>query len=94
VIAGATLAILGLTWGGTRYSWASAEVLAPLLIGVALLAVFVVYELYVPAEPTVPFRALANRTSAAGFIGTAIHGITSIAIICALFRLPLFDQPR
>jgi len=89
VIAGATLAIIGLTWGGTRYPWGSAHVLAPLLIGLALLAAFVVYEAYVPELPTIPFRVLNNPTTISGYLGTFVHGITSITLI---YYLPVYFQ--
>ncbi|KAI0789793.1 iron permease [Abortiporus biennis] len=92
IIAGATLSIIGLTWGGSRYSWSSAHVLAPLLIGLALIAAFVVYEAYIPKHPTIPFKVLVNRTSVAGYIATALHGITSISFICNQF-IPLDYMP-
>ena len=69
VIAGTTLAIIGLTWGGTRYPWDSAHVLAPLIIGLVLLGLFVVYEAYVPKVPTIPFRTLNNSTTISGYVG-------------------------
>ncbi|KAH8649279.1 trichothecene efflux pump [Xylariales sp. PMI_506] len=43
-IAGCVLLLVGLSWGGTIYPWASAEVLCTLLIGFATLAGFVVYD--------------------------------------------------
>ena len=39
--ASATLIILGLTFGGNQFAWKSAGTLAPLLIGIALLPIFV-----------------------------------------------------
>lgn len=66
IIAGTTLAILGLTWGGTKYPWDSAHVLVPLILGLALIGVFVVYEAYVPKVPTIPFKVLNNRTTYSG----------------------------
>ncbi|KAH6987232.1 trichothecene efflux pump [Ilyonectria destructans] len=42
-ISGCVLFLIGLSWGGTQYPWNSAETLCTLLIGVALLASFVVY---------------------------------------------------
>ncbi|KAF2183900.1 MFS general substrate transporter [Zopfia rhizophila CBS 207.26] len=41
---GVTLLLLGLNWGGGSYPWKSAYVLAPLIIGILLLAFFGVYE--------------------------------------------------
>lgn len=42
-IAGCILFLVGLSWGGTSYSWQSAEVLCTLLIGIATIVVFFVY---------------------------------------------------
>lgn len=41
---GLGLLLLALTWGGSTYSWSSAAVLAPLLIGGALTVVWILYE--------------------------------------------------
>ena len=66
IISGSSLAIIALTWGGGRYSWNSAEVLSLLLIGFALIMLFVVYEATVPKHPTIPFKVLTNRTTVGG----------------------------
>lgn len=66
VIAGTTLAVVGLTFGGIRFPWNSAQVLAPLLIGLALIGVFFLYEAKIPREPTIPWEILNNRTTIGG----------------------------
>ncbi|KAI0921395.1 hypothetical protein AcW1_004613 [Taiwanofungus camphoratus] len=89
VIAGTTLAIMGLTWGGIRYPWTSVHVLAPLIIGLVLIVCFFIYESQVPDEPTMPWDILTNRTTVGGFMTTLVHGITSISII---YYMPVFFQ--
>lgn len=89
VIAGTTLAVIGLAWGGGRHPWTSAAVLAPLIIGLALVGLFILYEAKVPREPTIPWELLSNRTSFSGYMATLIHGITSISII---YYLPVYFQ--
>ncbi|OSC99593.1 iron permease [Trametes coccinea BRFM310] len=89
IIGSTTSALLGLTWGGIQFSWGSANVLAPLIIGFVGIFAWVIYEIYVPAEPTIPFRLLTNRTSVSGYIGTALHGFV---ISAALFYLPVYFQ--
>lgn len=66
IIAGTTLALIALTWGGITYPWTNAHVLAPLILGGALIAAFLAYEVSVPREPTVPLDILKNRTSFGG----------------------------
>ena len=68
VIGGSTSALLGLTWGGVRYSCGSAQVLVPFILGLAAIVAFFVYEAFVPTEPTVPWRILNNRTTISGYV--------------------------
>jgi len=89
VIGGTTSALLGLTWAGVQFPWGSAQVLAPLITGLAALVAFVVYEALVPIEPTLPVDILKNRTSLSGYLGTAFHGFI---IAAALFYLPVYFQ--
>ncbi|CAK7237476.1 hypothetical protein SCUCBS95973_009972 [Sporothrix curviconia] len=49
--AASVLIIIPLSWGGVQYSWTSAVVLAPLLIGVALIGLFIYVELRVAKLP-------------------------------------------
>ncbi|KAJ3001773.1 hypothetical protein NUW54_g6220 [Trametes sanguinea] len=89
IIAGTTLALIALTWGGVTYPWSSAHVLAVLIIGAILIVVFFVYEAFVPPESTIPFDIMKNRTSLGGFLGTFFHGIISVA---AIYYFPVYFQ--
>ncbi|KAJ7435210.1 iron permease [Mycena galericulata] len=89
IIVGTGLAIIGLTWGGTRYPWGSAQVLAPLIIGLALIVIFIIYEAKVPVSPTIPRDVVSNRTSLSGLLATAMHGILIMAMI---YYVPVFFQ--
>ncbi|PSR83956.1 hypothetical protein PHLCEN_2v5560 [Hermanssonia centrifuga] len=86
---GSTAALLGLTWGGVQYEWSSANVLVPLILGLFVIAGFMVYEAAIPAEPTMPWRILNNRTTISGYMGTAFQGLI---ISAALFYLPVYFQ--
>ncbi|KAF2268169.1 MFS general substrate transporter [Lojkania enalia] len=57
-ISGMLLFMMGMQWGGYQYEWSSAHVLAPLIIGVVLLAAFVFWELHGTANPMFPRRIL------------------------------------
>jgi MFS family permease len=54
-VIGVTLIILATSWGGSAYSWSSAHVLAPLVVGGIFFASFFVYEYYME-----PGRVLSN----------------------------------
>ncbi|KAI9066150.1 MFS multidrug transporter [Trametes sanguinea] len=89
VVAGTTLALVALTWGGVTYDWSSVHVLVPLITGAGLIASFFLYEAIIPPEPTVPLDIVKNRTSLGGYLETFFHGIVSIAII---YYLPVYFQ--
>ena len=66
IVAGTTLAITGLTFAGIRLPWASVQVLLTLIGGLLLIGVSILYEKYVPVEPTIPWDILNNRTTLGG----------------------------
>ncbi|KAK4050283.1 hypothetical protein OIV83_003604 [Microbotryomycetes sp. JL201] len=88
-VAGSTFAILGLTWGGVTYSWASWQVLVPLILGLACMVAFFWIEKTWVKNPTVPFDILRNRTTVLAYIGTFLH---SIAVLAAVYYLPPYLQ--
>ncbi|KAI4925338.1 hypothetical protein J4E85_007217 [Alternaria conjuncta] len=71
--AGLTMFLLGLSWGGTKYSWTSAEVLSFILIGFACLVAFVCWELFMDLkEPLVPMSLFRHRPWVVSAILTGI----------------------
>ena len=52
-ISGVTLFMVGLLAGGYQFSWTSAKVLASLIIGIVLIILFVVWELWGTRSPMV-----------------------------------------
>lgn len=59
------LVLLALSWAGSRYPWTSAAVLAPLICGLALMAVFLYVEAKVVPLPLVPMWIFRSQTVAA-----------------------------
>ncbi|KAH6647806.1 putative major facilitator superfamily transporter [Truncatella angustata] len=55
-ISGMVLFMCGMQWGGYQYKWTSAHVLAPLIIGAALLVAFVIWEAKFAPYPMFPRR--------------------------------------
>lgn len=53
-LAGTTVIMLGLTWGGGEYPWDSAHVIATLVVGFAVCVAFVVWQWKGPRFPLVP----------------------------------------
>ncbi|CAK7202258.1 hypothetical protein SEUCBS139899_004980 [Sporothrix eucalyptigena] len=68
-VAGCVLFLIGLSWGGSIYPWASVQTLCTLLIGFATIVAFVIWESYFcKVQPLMPPRLFKNR----GFVGIVI----------------------
>jgi hypothetical protein len=74
-VASTTMFLYGLTAGGTVRPWTAGGVLAPLVIGIVGLSLFIIVEWKVSMEPMVPLKIFSNRTANAGFFGGFIHGL-------------------
>lgn len=60
--------LIGLTFGGTVYPWASWRIILPIVVGFIGWGAFHIYEYYIKyANPCVPPRVFGNRTSCAAF---------------------------
>jgi EmrB/QacA subfamily drug resistance transporter len=80
--------LLGLTWGGSTYPWASLQVMGLFVATALLLLIFFFIERQV-AEPLLPLDLLSNQIFAAGSLLSLAYGFASFGII---FYLPLFIQ--
>ncbi|KAJ7050318.1 major facilitator superfamily domain-containing protein, partial [Mycena amicta] len=89
VIAATTAIVLGLTWGGTQFSWGSHEVLLSLLLGLFGLALFLFYESRFAKHPMVPFSVLSTRTGLSGYAQTFLN---STLVLMLNYYLPVFFQ--
>ncbi|WVQ70952.1 hypothetical protein IAR50_000477 [Cryptococcus sp. DSM 104548] len=81
--------LIALSWAGTSYTWDSAPVLAPLLIGLALLGVFIFVEAKLVSLPLVPMHILNNRSTSANYFTTFMNGLSFYA---TLYYLPQYFQ--
>ncbi|KAG8165566.1 hypothetical protein KVR01_004118 [Diaporthe batatas] len=81
-ISGMILFMAGLQWGGYIYPWTSVHVLVPLLLGVALLIGFVIWEGWFAKYPMFPRRInQAPRILTLTLIITAISGANFFSIL-------------
>ena len=88
-IGSTTSFLIPITWGGVSYAWDSWRVLVPLIIGIIGLAVFVVFEEYVANEPLIRLNVFKNRTAAASYFETTLHGMI---LWCVLYYMPLYYE--
>ncbi|KAM0544554.1 hypothetical protein ACHAPJ_011771 [Fusarium lateritium] len=82
--------LYALTYGGSARSWTESSVLTPLVAGLLLLVMFVLFEgTSIPKQPVTPYRLFANRTSAAAFYVSFQHSLLSNWV---LYMYPLYFQ--
>ncbi len=82
------LLLLGLTWGGQTYPWASWQVIGALVGTVALFAAFLLVE-RVAAEPVLPLDLFKNQVFASAALLSLLTGAVLLALV---YYLPLFLQ--
>ncbi|ROT39089.1 MFS general substrate transporter [Sodiomyces alkalinus F11] len=67
--AGLVVFLLGLSWGGAVYPWASAATISTIVIGFLTLVAFVLWEIYAPIkEPLVPMHLFKNTEWVAAIV--------------------------
>ncbi|KAJ5113693.1 hypothetical protein N7456_002227 [Penicillium angulare] len=85
----AVLILIAISWGGTKYAWSSAGVIAPLVIGFAFLVIFIVVEMKFAALPLIPMHIFKNSTVSGALCGAFFTGFMFYA---NLFYLPQYFQ--
>ncbi|KAJ3943021.1 uncharacterized protein N0V96_007254 [Colletotrichum fioriniae] len=88
-LAGTTSLMLGLTWGGGEYPWASAAVLSTLLVGAFVCVVFVLWQWKGPRYPLVPLDIFRARMTIGACITMAINGWN---FVVQVYYIPTFYQ--
>ncbi|KAF8185732.1 MFS general substrate transporter [Pholiota molesta] len=91
IMASTCSVMLALTWGGIRFSWSSANILVPLILGIVGLGCTVYYESRWPEHPVIPLMVLSNRTSISGYIATFVQGMVTLGI-ASIFCRPTWFQ--
>ena len=88
LIAATVSTLIALTWANTVHPWSSAQVIVPLVVGLAGLGAFLWFEGsgLVP-EPVMPLRLFANRTAAILYATTFLNAVT---VYWITFFLPLY----
>ncbi|KAI0045564.1 MFS general substrate transporter [Auriscalpium vulgare] len=84
-----TSVVIALTWGGVVYSWQSARVLVPLVLGLIGLAAFVVYEMKFVPEGVTALMVPPERTAFSGYTQNFLMGIVLATIA---YWVPVYFQ--
>ena len=80
--------ILTITWGGSTYDWASAQIFGLIAIAVVFSAIFIMIESRV-AEPVMPLGMFRNRTF---LLATSAGMMISVAMFGAIGYMPTYLQ--
>lgn len=86
---GLILLLLALQWGGETNNWSSPRVLGTLIPGTVLLCAFVLSQIWVGDDGTLPPRIIRQRTIAAASVASLGFGS---ALIIVTFYLPIWYQ--
>ncbi|KAI8634149.1 major facilitator superfamily domain-containing protein [Xylariaceae sp. FL1651] len=89
-LAGTTIFLLGLTWGGVDYPWDSAHVIATLVVGFALSVAFVLWQWKGAKYPLIPLHVFKSRIVNGACLTMAINGWNFVVQVgryreCVLF---------
>lgn len=88
VSAGAAALVLATSWGGTTYPWASWQIIGLLIVGFAILAMFVVYEMRAE-EPILPMGLFRSSVFA---VCCALSFVVGFTMMGSMTFLPTFFQ--
>lgn len=72
-VAGACFFLVGLSWGGTEYTWEDWHTTMPMGVGAILLVMFVLWETAWAARPF-KLRALNSRSMLSAYTSSFLHG--------------------
>lgn len=67
--------LVGLSWGGIQHPWTSAATLAPIIVGLAGLGLFIVWQCYKKEHTLLPMRIFYNWSAGAAFYCALINGL-------------------
>ncbi|KAF7508631.1 hypothetical protein GJ744_009023 [Endocarpon pusillum] len=87
--ASTTSFLIPISWGGVLFPWSSFRTLVPLIFGIVGILGFILFEAFKAESALIPMRIFANRTAAANYFGTFVHGTV---LWCLLYYLPLYYE--
>ncbi|KAI1475327.1 MFS general substrate transporter [Daldinia eschscholtzii] len=88
-LAGVTVLMLGLTWGGSEYPWDSAAVIITLVLGFVLCVAFVLWQWRGPRYPLVPLHIFKSKIVNGACLTMAINGWN---FVVQVYYVPTFYQ--
>ncbi|KAF4983409.1 hypothetical protein FZEAL_1138 [Fusarium zealandicum] len=88
-LAGMTVFILGLTWGGKEFSWNSVQVIVTLTVGTAVSIAFIFWQWKGPKYPLIPLHIFKSKIVNGACLTMAINGWN---FVMQVYYVPSFYQ--
>ncbi|KAF7136999.1 hypothetical protein CNMCM5793_006750 [Aspergillus hiratsukae] len=88
-LGGTAVLLLGLNWGGGEYAWASAHVVATLVVGVAVCVAFVLWQWKGAKVPLVPMHIFRSRIVNGACLTMFVNGWN---FLVQVYYIPTFYQ--
>ena len=89
VIGGTLMLLLGLQYGGVKYSWDSATVICLIVFSALVFGMFFAIEWKIAKYPVIPLRIFKKGTALASLAVASTHGF---AFVAAAYFLPFYFQ--
>lgn len=89
IVGGTLMVLLALDFGGVTFPWSSAATISLLLFGAAAVAVFLLVEWKLAANPVMPLRLFSTPSNAAAY---AIFSCNFYVFTGLAYYLPLYSQ--
>ncbi|KAH8906628.1 major facilitator superfamily transporter [Coniochaeta sp. PMI_546] len=86
-VGGMTSFLVGLSWAGVQYEWASPQTLVPIFLGVNAVIASVVWEVYYAKEPFLRPALFASPSAVAAYACAFGQGFL---LFCALYYVPFY----
>ncbi|KAI4671774.1 uncharacterized protein J4E78_000270 [Alternaria triticimaculans] len=88
-LAGSALLVLALTWAGGEYAWGSAHVIATLVVGIAVSAVFVAWQWKGTSVPLIPMTIFTSKVVNGAALTMFVNGWN---FLVQVYYIPSFYQ--
>lgn len=84
-----TCLILALQWGGTKYQWGDARIIALLVVFGILIVAFIAIQIWKGEDATIPPRIISQRSIAFGFFCMICSAASMMVLV---YYLPIYFQ--
>ncbi|KAI9290915.1 MFS general substrate transporter [Neoconidiobolus thromboides FSU 785] len=88
LVIGIILLVLGLNWGGKEYPWSSPQVIVCLILGLIVLALFVLIEKKYAIEPVIPSKMFTLNAILLNLCGLML----GFSMVVYMYYWPLYHQ--